>query len=130
MRQGATRHILAITLMALCSAIGPAAGVALADEKLDRTVPPIPEPKRPNCTELDVRKVTPPPQSEVRPPEGAPNVLETTGRPEPTMVNGTPQPLMDGVSMAYSFDNGKAKEHHTTQQFEMFGNRQGPQGHD
>jgi hypothetical protein len=30
---------------------------------------------------------------------------------------------MDGVSMAYSFDDAKAKERHTTQYFEMFGNR-------
>jgi arylsulfatase len=30
---------------------------------------------------------------------------------------------MDGVSMAYSFDKPEAKEKHTTQYFEMFGNR-------
>jgi arylsulfatase A-like enzyme len=30
---------------------------------------------------------------------------------------------MDGVSMAYSFDDAKAQERHTTQYFEMFGNR-------
>jgi hypothetical protein len=30
---------------------------------------------------------------------------------------------MDGVSMGYSFNDAKAKERHTTQYFEMFGNR-------
>jgi arylsulfatase A-like enzyme len=47
----------------------PRAGV------LDRTVLPIPEPTYPPITELDARKVTPPPRFEVKAPEGAPNVL-------------------------------------------------------
>ena len=34
-----------------------------------------------------------------------------------------PQHPMDGVSMVYSFDDADAKERHTTQYFEMFGNR-------
>jgi arylsulfatase len=42
---------------------------------LNRTVLPIPEPKRPVYTELDVRNATPPPRFEVKAPEGAPNVL-------------------------------------------------------
>ena len=42
---------------------------------LDRTVLPIPEPVYPPITELDARKVTPPPRFEVKAPEGAPNVL-------------------------------------------------------
>jgi arylsulfatase len=53
----------------------------------------------------------------------APTILNAAGLPEPKTVNGTPQRPMDGVSMVYSFDNGKAKERHTTQYFEMFGNR-------
>jgi arylsulfatase len=53
----------------------------------------------------------------------APTILEAAGLPEPTVVNGTPQRSMDGVSMAYSFDDAAAKERHTTQYFEMFGNR-------
>ena len=53
----------------------------------------------------------------------APTILEAAGLPEPTMVNGTPQVPMDGVSMAYSFDDAKAKDRRTTQYFEMFGNR-------
>ncbi|MCP4285705.1 MAG: arylsulfatase [Gammaproteobacteria bacterium] len=53
----------------------------------------------------------------------APTILEAARLPEPREVNGVPQRSMDGVSMLYSFDNAKAKERHTTQYFEMFGNR-------
>jgi arylsulfatase len=40
----------------------------------DRTVLPIPEPTRKPITELDARKVKPPPRFEVKAPKGAPNV--------------------------------------------------------
>ena len=53
----------------------------------------------------------------------APTVLEAAGLPFPKRVNGTEQRPFDGTSMVYSFDNGSAKETHTTQYFEMFGNR-------
>ena len=53
----------------------------------------------------------------------APTVLEACGLPEPKSVNGTVQKPFEGVSMVYSFDDGKAKDRHTTQYFEMFGNR-------
>jgi len=53
----------------------------------------------------------------------APTILEAAGLPEPKSVNGVKQRPMDGVSMAYSFDDPKAKDRHTTQYFEMFGNR-------
>jgi arylsulfatase A-like enzyme len=53
----------------------------------------------------------------------APTVLEAAGLPQPTMVNGTKQRPMDGVSMVYSFADAKAPDRHTTQYFEMFGNR-------
>ena len=46
-----------------------------AADKLDRTVLPIPEPKRPAITEFDARKATAPPRFEVKAPAGAPNVL-------------------------------------------------------
>ena len=39
------------------------------------------------------------------------------------MVNGVPQRPMDGVSMAYSFEDANAADRHITQYFEMFGNR-------
>ncbi|WP_340123788.1 arylsulfatase [Methylobacter svalbardensis] len=53
----------------------------------------------------------------------APTILQAAGLPEPKVVNGVKQRPMDGVSMAYSFDDAKVKERHTTQYFEMFGNR-------
>jgi len=53
----------------------------------------------------------------------APTVLEATGLPFPKSVNGTVQRPFDGTSMVYTFDDPKAKETHTTQYFEMFGNR-------
>ena len=53
----------------------------------------------------------------------APTVLEAAGLPEPTMVNGTRQRPMDGVSMVYTFDDAKARGTRITQYFEMFGNR-------
>jgi arylsulfatase len=53
----------------------------------------------------------------------APTILEAAGLPEPVEVNGTRQRPMDGVSMVYSFDAADAPDQHTTQYFEMFGNR-------
>lgn len=53
----------------------------------------------------------------------APTILEAAGLPEPTVVNGTPQIPMEGVSMAYTFTDAKAKERHDTQYFEIAGNR-------
>jgi arylsulfatase len=53
----------------------------------------------------------------------APTVLEVTGLPEPTIVNGVQQAPMEGVSMAYSFDDGKAAERHDLQYFEIACNR-------
>jgi arylsulfatase len=53
----------------------------------------------------------------------APTILEAAGLPEPTVVNGVPQRPMDGVSMAYLFDDADAEERRKTQYFEMFGNR-------
>jgi hypothetical protein len=38
-------------------------------------------------------------------------------------VNGTPQTPIEGVSMAYSFADARAKDRHKTQYFEIFGNR-------
>src|SRR5438105_2077535 len=53
----------------------------------------------------------------------APTVLEAVGLPFPKIVNGTEQLPFDGPSMVYTFDDAKAKDRHTTQYFEMFGNR-------
>jgi arylsulfatase len=53
----------------------------------------------------------------------APTILEAATLPEPKSVNGTPQTPMTGTSLLYSFNDAKAKERHTTQYFEIFGNR-------
>ncbi|MBW1890334.1 MAG: arylsulfatase [Deltaproteobacteria bacterium] len=53
----------------------------------------------------------------------APTVLEAATLPEPKSVNGTPQTPIEGTSLLYTFADAKAKERHTTQYFEMFGNR-------
>lgn len=53
----------------------------------------------------------------------APTILEAAGLPEPKVVNGIEQRPMDGVSMAYSFEDAAAKGQRSTQYFEMFGNR-------
>jgi arylsulfatase A-like enzyme len=53
----------------------------------------------------------------------APTVLEAAGLPEPVSVHGVQQMPLQGVSMAYSFDDAGAADRHETQYFEMFGNR-------
>ena len=53
----------------------------------------------------------------------APTILQAAGLPEPKVVDGTPQIPMEGVSLVYSFEDAKAKERHTTQYFEIAGNR-------
>ena len=52
-----------------------------------------------------------------------PTILEATGIPEPTVVDGVPQIPIQGTSMMYSFDDGDADEQHTVQYFEIIGNR-------
>jgi arylsulfatase A-like enzyme len=53
----------------------------------------------------------------------APTILEAAGLPEPKTVNGIEQRPMDGTSMVYSFNDASAKEKHTTQYFDITGNR-------
>jgi arylsulfatase A-like enzyme len=53
----------------------------------------------------------------------APTILEVAGLPQPVFVNGVQQRPIEGVSMAYSFDDARAPERHETQYFEMNGNR-------
>ena len=53
----------------------------------------------------------------------APTVLEAAGLPEPKFVNGIQQKPDEGFSMSKTFDNANASEIHTTQYFEMVGNR-------
>jgi arylsulfatase len=53
----------------------------------------------------------------------AQTILEAAGLPEPTSVNGTEQIPMQGASMVYTFDDPRAPDRHTTQYFEIIGNR-------
>ena len=53
----------------------------------------------------------------------APTILEAASLPEPTFVHGIQQAPLEGVSMAYTFENAGAEDRHTTQYFEMFVNR-------
>ena len=52
-----------------------------------------------------------------------PTILELTGLQQPSIVNGVAQKPVEGVSMAYTFDNPRAPSTRRTQYFEMFGNR-------
>ena len=54
-----------------------------------------------------------------------PTILEVTGISAPDTVDGIKQRSMDGVSMVYTLDkaNANAPTRHTTQYFEMLGNR-------
>ncbi|MCB1676491.1 MAG: arylsulfatase [Halioglobus sp.] len=53
----------------------------------------------------------------------APTILEAAGIASPAVVNGVEQQPVDGISLVYSFDAPDAPERHTTQYFEMMGNR-------
>jgi arylsulfatase A-like enzyme len=53
----------------------------------------------------------------------APTILECAQLPQPVMVNGVGQVPMQGISIAYTFDDATASERRETQYFEMFGNR-------
>jgi arylsulfatase len=53
----------------------------------------------------------------------APTILEAAGLPEPKSVDGTTQTPIEGVSLLYTFDEAAAPTRHTTQYFEIFGNR-------
>ena len=53
----------------------------------------------------------------------APTVYDAVKIPAPKVVNGIVQRPIEGTSMLYSFDGAKTPTKHTTQYFEMFGNR-------
>jgi arylsulfatase len=54
-----------------------------------------------------------------------PTILEATGISQPDTINGIKQIPIEGVGMAYTWDkaNAAAATRHTTQYFEMLGNR-------
>ena len=52
-----------------------------------------------------------------------PTILEEIGVQAPLVLNGVTQMPFEGVSMAYTFNDAKAATRHTTQYFEIVGNR-------
>jgi arylsulfatase A-like enzyme len=52
-----------------------------------------------------------------------PTILEAAGITPPNMLNGIPQIPLAGISMAYTFDDAKAKDRRRSQVFEMMSNR-------
>lgn len=52
-----------------------------------------------------------------------PTLYEIAGITPPVVVNGIQQDAFDGVSLAYTFDEAKAKGRKTTQYFEIMGSR-------
>lgn len=52
-----------------------------------------------------------------------PTILEAAGVELPQKVDGIEQLPLDGVSLLYSFDNADAADRHTTQYYELLGNR-------
>ena len=79
-----TRHITrmaALMLIAVsalsfsCNQTGEKTPSGAGSGELDRTILPIPEPKRQSYKELDARNAKPPARWEVKAPAGAPNVV-------------------------------------------------------
>ncbi|MBI1824768.1 MAG: arylsulfatase [Planctomycetes bacterium] len=52
-----------------------------------------------------------------------PTLLEAADVPAPTSINGVAQKPIEGTSLVYTFDDANAPSKHTTQYFEMMGNR-------
>jgi arylsulfatase A-like enzyme len=52
-----------------------------------------------------------------------PTILEAAGITMPTVVDGVTQKPIEGTSLVYTFNDATAKELHTTQYFELSGNR-------
>jgi arylsulfatase A-like enzyme len=100
------RDLLLIPGVALCFVI--AAMTSASAQQIDRTQLPDLQYKYPG--KVHVVDVTP-------------TILAVPKLPEPKTVDGIRQKPMEGVSMVYSFANAKAPTTHTTQYFEMFGNR-------
>ena len=52
-----------------------------------------------------------------------PTIYEAAGITPPTMMDGAEQKPLEGVSLVYTFDNANAPTRHSTQYFELVGNR-------
>src|SRR5688572_33062275 len=81
----------------------PATPGTTATGGIDRTVLPIAEPNYPKETQLDARNAKAPPRVEVKPPQGAPNVIvfliDDIGFGHPaTYGGGIPMPTLDRLA--------------------------------
>src|SRR5215510_6733167 len=98
------RKVLMVALVAgLALAVLPSWGATQFTDGLNRTVLPIPEPKRRSITQLDVRKAKAPPRFEVKAPQGAPNVvlvlIDDMGFGQPsTFGGGIAMPTLDRLA--------------------------------
>ena len=52
-----------------------------------------------------------------------PTIYEAAGITPPDVLDGVKQKPIEGVSMVYTFDNANAPTHHSSQYFELVGNR-------
>jgi len=91
-----------LSAVAAIQAAPPVASSPSSGE-LDRTVLPIPEPRRASITEVDVRKATAPPRFEVKAPAGAPNVvlvlIDDMGFGQPSTFGGAiDMPTLDRLA--------------------------------
>ncbi len=108
MRTSGIRIALGIALLvavAGCNTAPPAQPAAPANAQggIDRTVLPIAEPNYPLATELDARNAKAPPRFEVKPPQGAPNVIvfliDDIGFGHPGTFGGQiPMPTLDRLA--------------------------------
>ena len=93
-----------ITLLLVAAALAsPFAAISQSTGALDRTVLPIPDPKRPLYKQLDARTVKAPPRFQVKAPAGAPNVvivlIDDMGFGVPSSFGGpVPMPTMDALA--------------------------------
>jgi arylsulfatase A-like enzyme len=111
----ATPHALARIAAVLIAAAAPWTAAAQTADKLDRTVLPIAEPKRPVYTEIDARKAKMPPRFEVKAPKGAPNVvivlIDDLGFGAPSTFGGpVAMPTLDNLA----HDGLRYNNFHTT----------------
>src|SRR5262249_50945409 len=72
MKSGVSRYASGFGVVA---ALAIGARTLAADDPIDRTVLPVPDPQYPAITELDARNAKAPPRFEVKAPKGAPNVV-------------------------------------------------------
>ena len=104
MNHASRSSALSVCIAGIVLAAGlPLSAAAQTPAKLDRSVLPLPEPKRPIYTEIDARNVKAPPRFEVKAPAGAPNVvivlIDDLGFGVPSAFGGpVPMPTLERLA--------------------------------